>query len=102
MTSGDSQYFLLNTLSTSPYGLRMVESMTVNTFAIAGRLADPLFNIKDVVFHFYLTTEAMTAITNTLLYTGTAYVNDYQALNYISTLNTDHTYIALRGRTNLI
>ena len=105
MLSGDSQYFLLNTLSTSAKGQRIVDEMEVNTFAISGLFEDPLFDIKNLDFILRMTVYGEDTIVNDLtfcsdrLYPGaTIYLNHFVGLQF----DNNGTYISLRGRTNLI
>lgn len=104
MLSADSEYFLLNTLSTTAKGQRLVDSLTSNTFAITGLFNDPAFNIKNLYFILTIITYSTDGtITSKLTLTGddTITGGDKQ-INYCTSLNPAHSYISIRGRTNLI
>ena len=103
LSSADSEYFLLNTLSTSAKGQRIVDSMLVNTFAIPGLFNDPWFDIKKLYFTLTLVTYAADGtITSTLTITDQATTGATIRINGASLIDLSKSYISLRGRTNLI
>ena len=104
MLSADSEYFLLNTLSTSSKGRRIIDSMTVNTFAIPGLFNDPLFDIKDLFFVLTFTTVTEDGtITSNLTFLGDETITGKKfRINTYSAIDLTKSYISLRGRTNLI
>lgn len=104
LLSADSEYFLLNTLSTSSKGRRIIDSMTVNTFAIPGLFNDPLFDIKDLFFVLTFTTVTEDGtITSNLTFLGDETITGKKfRINTYSAIDLTKSYISLRGRTNLI
>lgn len=103
LTSGDSEYFLLNTLSTSAKGQRIVDAMTVNTFAITGLFEDPWFDINNLYFILKLSIYSPEGtIMDTLTLIDNTTIGTKVELDHFSSLDCDKSYISLRGRTNLI
>ena len=80
---GDSEYMLLNQLSTSNYGKRIIESITVNKFEIPGTFDDPNFDML-----------------HNLKFTLNVNGNMGGAGNWIATK--DDVHFKIRARTNLI
>lgn len=103
LSSADSKYFLLNTLSTSAKGQRIVDNMVVKTFAIPGNFNDPCFDIKQMYFQFIITTWTDNgSVVSPLTITGDTITGEHVSLNPYTSMNCNKSYINLRGRTNLI
>lgn len=86
---GDSEYMLLNQLSTSNYGKRIVESLTVNHFEIPGVFENPLFELQKLKFKVTV---------NSNVETRTGAETDL----FNRWITKDDVEIISKGRTNLI
>lgn len=103
MSAGDSEYFLLTNMTTAAQGQRLVQGLESNSFFVSGKFEDPRFDLRNLQFHWELelydtngNARAIEANNNTL---STVQSGNYKGL---ITINPDTTYIAARGRTNLI
>lgn len=95
MQHGHSQIFLLNTLSTSAYGQRVVKAMKSSIFNLPGKFNDPLFDINNLKIEIIINVSVDGENQDPIMEDNTLVINDI-------ILDLNRSGVFAIGRTNLI